>query len=178
MGIAGIPKPNFFGITINGTSYLVLVILIALISYLLIKRIVNSPFGRVLKAIREDELAIKSLGKNTNSYKTIALAISAFFAGIAGSLYAHYTSFIDPSAFSIVESILIVSMIVVGGLGTMMGPIIGVFALFFLLEIIKFFPIPSSLIGAIRQMIYSVVLIAVLVKMPRGLMGNKKGEIK
>src|SRR3989344_1546036 len=101
LGLPGIPKPNLFGFTFSGFSYLILVLFFLLITYLFVRYIVNSPYGRVLKSIREDELVALSLGKNVVRYKTQALIISAFFAGVAGSLYAHYITFIDPSSFTI-----------------------------------------------------------------------------
>src|SRR3989338_5059827 len=86
LGLPGIPKPGIFGFSISGFSYLVLVAFFLLVVYLFSRHITNAPFGRVLKAIREDELAASSLGKNVVKYKTQILMISAFFAGIAGSL--------------------------------------------------------------------------------------------
>jgi len=80
---------------------------------LLIARIVKSPFGKVLEAIRDDELATRILGKNTFKMKSISLMISAFFAGIAGSLYAHYITFIDPSSFTLLQLIPVLSMVII-----------------------------------------------------------------
>ena len=106
LGLPGIPKPSLFGFVFSDNlAFLILTIVIAAISYFIIRRIVKSPFGRVLEAVRDDELAAQVLGKNTFRMKSYALAISAFFAGIAGSLYAHYITFIDPSSFTLLQLI-------------------------------------------------------------------------
>jgi len=172
LGLPGIPKPVFFGMQISGLGYLVLVIVFAAITYFIINHITKSPYGRVLKAIREDEVAAASLGKNVRKYKTQALVISAFFAGIAGSLYAHYISFIDPGTFGILESILIISMIIIGGLASTRGAIIGALILILLPEPLRFLPIPSFAIGAIRQIIYAALLVLILIKRPQGIFGE------
>ncbi|MBI4154479.1 branched-chain amino acid ABC transporter permease [Candidatus Woesearchaeota archaeon] len=177
LGLPGIPKPQLFGFTFSGFYFLILILIFVLITYLIIKHLVNSPYGRVLKAIREDELAASSLGKNVVRYKTQALIISAFFAGIAGSLYAHYITFIDPSSFSIMESILMISMIIVGGLASVEGSIVGAIILILLPEPLRFLPLPSFAIGSLRQMIYAGILIFLLIKRPQGFLGEKlKGE--
>ena len=172
LGLPGIPKPGIFGFSISGFSYLVLVAFFLLVVYLFSRHITNAPFGRVLKAIREDELAASSLGKNVVKYKTQILMISAFFAGIAGSLYAHYITFIDPSSFTIFESILIISMIIVGGLASIRGAVVGAIILVLLPEPLRFLPLPSFAIGALRQMIYAGLLVYLLIKKPKGILGE------
>lgn len=173
LGLPGIPKPVIFGITFNSSfSYLLLVLVIAVVSFLFLGYISRSPFGRVLKAIREDELVARSLGKNTMKLKTMSLAISAFFAGIAGSLYAHYITFIDPSAFSVMESILIISMVIVGGLGSTRGAVLGAVILILLPEPLRFLPLPSYAIGALRQIIYAALLTGLLIWRPNGMLGE------
>lgn len=172
LGLPGIPKPSLFGFGFSQPSYLVLVAFFAFIAYIFIKHITDAPFGRVLKAIREDELVASSLGKNIVKYKTQALVISAFFAGIAGSLYAHYITFIDPSSFTIFESILIISMIIVGGLASVKGAVVGAIILVLLPEPLRFLPLPSFAIGALRQMIYAGLLVYLLIKKPKGILGE------
>ncbi len=172
LGLPGIPKPVFFGLTLSGFSYLILVFVFVIITYLFITRLTKSPFGRVLKAIREDELVAKSLGKNTLKFKTIALVISAFFAGIAGSLYAHYITFIDPSTFSILESILVIAMIIIGGLASVPGAVVGAFIVLLIPEVLRFLPIPSYAIGAVRQILFALILVILLIKRPQGILGE------
>ncbi len=173
LGIPGIPKPVLFGFSFSSTfSYMLLVFLFAILTYLFIRYVTGTPFGRVLQAIREDELVAKSLGKDTTRYKTIALAISAFFAGIAGSLYAHYITFIDPSSFVVLESIMIVSMVIVGGLGSVGGSVVGVIIILLLPEPLRFLPLPSYAVGALRQFIFAFLLVMILMVRPNGLLGR------
>jgi len=173
LGLPGIPKPSLFGFTFSDNfSFLVLVFVIALISYLIIARITKSPFGRVLEAIRDDELATRVLGKNTFKMKSYALGISAFFAGIAGSLYAYYITFIDPSSFTLSQLIPVLAIVIIGGLASLKGTIIATIILVLLPEPLRFVGFPSSIIGPARQMIYALLLLLILIKKPRGLYGR------
>jgi branched-chain amino acid transport system permease protein len=173
LGIPGIPKPELFGFVFSSTeSYLLIVAAFLLVTYLVVKRIVDSPFGRVLKAIREDELAAQSLGKHTHRYKALALAFSGFFAGLAGALFAHYITFIDPSSFTIFETILAFSIVIVGGMGSLEGSLIGAALITFLPEPLRFIGFPSAVIGPARQLIYAALLIIIILKRPQGLRGE------
>jgi len=169
LGLPGIPRPAFLN---SLGSYLILVIVFAVLTYLIIKQLTNAPFGRVLKSIREDEIAAKTLGKNTFKFKTTALVVSAFFAGLAGSLYAHYISYIDPSSFSIMEVILVFSMVIIGGIASNRGAVIGAAVLILLPEPLRFIGFPSSMLGPLRQMIYSAILVLLIIKRPQGLVGE------
>ena len=135
-------------------------------------RMLASPFGRVLKAIREDETAAMTLGKNVVKQKLIALATGAFFAGIAGSLYAHYITFIDPTSFTLMETILMFCMVVLGGLGSIPGSILGAIIIVLLPEPLRFLSLPSSVMAAARQMIYSTLLILLIIYKPSGILGE------
>lgn len=173
LGLPGIPKPNIFGFNFsNNLSFLILTFIIALISYLIIKRIVSSPFGKVLEATRDDELATRVLGKNTFKMKSYSLRISAFFAGIAGSLYAHYITFIDPSSFTLLQLIPVVAVVIIGGLASLKGTIIATIILVLLPEPLRFIGFPSSIVGPARQMIYALLLLLILIKKPRGFYGK------
>ena len=120
LGIPGIFKPSLLGISFSSNlAFLILTFIIAVVCYFLIRRIVHSPFGHVLEAVRDDELASKMLGKNTSKAKALALMISAFFAGLAGSLYAHYITYIDPSSFTIMALIPILCIVIIGGLASL-----------------------------------------------------------
>ncbi|MBI4171026.1 MAG: branched-chain amino acid ABC transporter permease [Candidatus Aenigmarchaeota archaeon] len=173
LGIPGIPKPELFGFVFSGLeAYMLLTIAFLAVTIFIIHRTVNSPFGRVLKAIREDETAAQTLGKNSSRYKSLALTISAFFAGIAGSLYAHYITFIDPTSFSFPVLILLLSMVIIGGTASIRGSLVGAFLLILLPEPLRFIGLPSNLVGAGRQMIYAFLLLAILLKRPGGLFGE------
>jgi len=173
MGLPGIPGFSIFGIQLSAIwEYLIIVALFVLLTYFVIRRIVNSPFGRVLRGIREDETATLAMGKNVNKYKILVFVIGAFFAGIAGSLYAHYITFIDPSSFTVMESITILLMVVFGGMGSLAGSFVGASVLVIFPELLRFLGMPSSVAAPLRQMIYGLLLIILMLKRPQGLLGR------
>jgi len=173
MGLPGIPRFTIFGFELNSVwSYLILVIICALITLFVIRRLVNSPFGRVLRSIREDEIAAEALGKHTAKYKLLAFIVGAFFAGVAGSLYAHYITFIDPSSFTVMESISILLMVIFGGMGSISGSFVGATVLVVFPEMLRFLGLPSSIAAQMRQMIYGLLLIVLMIWRPQGLLGR------
>jgi len=173
MGLPGIPAFSIVGIQLSDVwQYLVLVAVFVFITYFVINRIVSSPFGRVLRGIREDEIAALAMGKNINKYKIIVFIVGAFFAGIAGSLYAHYITFIDPSSFTVMESITILLMVVFGGMGSLGGSFVGAAVLVIFPELLRFLGMPSSVAAPLRQMIYGLLLIILMLKRPQGILGT------
>lgn len=173
LGIPGIPKPELFGYHfISSWAMVGLVVAITIISVMIMWRIIHSPFGRILKAIREDELAAKCLGKNVVKYKLYAMAIGSGFAGLAGGLFAHYFTFIDPGSFTFIVSVYIISMVVFGGMGSMFGSIVGAIVIFLLPELIRFLHLPGPVVGSVRQVVYSLILILFMIFRPEGLFGE------
>jgi len=175
MGLPGIPAFSIFGFQFSNVwAYLLLVLVFVLITYLAIRNITNSPFGRILKGIREDEIASQAMGKSVNKYKLIVFVVGAFFAGIAGSLYAHYITFIDPSSFTVMESIAILLMVVFGGMGSLKGSFVGASILVVFPELLRFLGMPSSIATPMRQMIYGLLLVILMIWRPQGLLGRFK----
>lgn len=173
LGITGIPKPNLFGLVLsNNFLYLLFALIICILSVLLVHKIVSSPFGRLLHATRNDEIGLRVLGKNTLGIKYKTVAVSSFLAGIAGSLFAHYIRFIEPSSFLLQEIILILTIVIIGGIASIKGTIIGTIIIFLIPEALRFFSLPSSILGAARQMIYAVILLFILMFKPRGIFGE------
>jgi len=173
MGLPGIPGFSIFSFGLSGTwSYLLLVLIFVAITIFICNRIVNSPFGRILRSIREDETASEALGKDTNKHKLMVFIIGAFFAGIAGSLYAHYITFIDPSSFTVMESITVLLMVIFGGMGSIQGSIVGALILVIFPELLRFLGMPSSIAAPMRQMIYGLLLVILMIKRPQGIMGE------
>lgn len=173
MGLPGIPKFSILGFELQPVwAYLILIIVFVFITTFVINRIVDSPFGRNLRSIREDEIASLSIGKNINKYKLTVFIIGAFFAGIAGSLYAHYITFIDPSSFTVMESIAVLLMVVFGGMGNIKGSFIGALILVIFPEMLRFLGMPSSVAAPLRQMIYGLLLIVLMLKRPQGIIGQ------
>ena len=173
MGLPGISKPEFLGITISSNvSYLFFAGIICAISVMIMWLIVRSPFGRLLQATRDDELGLRVLGKNTFALKWKAMAISAFFGGIAGSLFAHYITYIDPKLFLLPELILLLTILIVGGIASIKGSIAATFIILIIPEVLRFVALPSAIIGPVRQIVYSLILLLILFFRPRGLFGR------
>jgi branched-chain amino acid transport system permease protein len=173
-GLPGIPPADLFGKTLDTSIDLVALSVSAMvlgcIAFWLIMR---APFGRLLRAIREDELAVAAAGKNVLHAKVSAAAMAGAFAGSAGGLYATFLSFIDPSSFDLDASILLLTMVVVGGARTLAGSIIGPFLLLALPQVLSLIDIPTTIAAAARQLIYGVLLIAFMLFRPQGLAGEK-----
>lgn len=174
-GIAGIPKPELLGIDFSDHfSFLILVLIFLALIYFISSFIVNSSFGRVLKAIREDEVAISVFGYNTFYFKLIIFIIAAMIASIAGSLYAVYISFIDPSSFQVTESVFILAIIILGGLANLRGSILGALFLILLPELLRFIGFPLEIAAQMRQVIYGLILVLLMIYKPQGLIGEYK----
>ena len=133
----------------------------------------RAPFGRLLRAIREDEMAVAAAGKGVLRAKISAAALAGAFAGSAGGLYAMFLSFVDPSSFDLDASILLLTMVVVGGARTLAGSVIGPFLLLALPQALALIDIPTSIAASARQFIYGVLLIAFMLFRPQGLAGEK-----
>lgn len=175
LGIQGISKPAIFGINFSSNfSFLILAVLILTLIYFASRFIVNSSFGRVLKAIREDEDAIKVFGYNTLYYKLAIFVIGAAMASVAGSLFASYITFVDPSTFTLVESIFILAIIILGGLANLKGALLGALFLVLLPEILRFVGLPMDIAAQMRQVIYGVILVLLMLYRPQGLLGEYK----
>jgi branched-chain amino acid transport system permease protein len=172
MGLPGIPGFSVFGFQLSEIwSYLLLVLVFVILTIFVINRIVDSPFGRILRSIREDEIASEALGKDITRHKLLVFIIGAFFAGIAGSLYAHYITFIDPSSFTVMESITILLMVIFGGMGSISGSVAGAVILVIFPELLRFLGMPSAIAAPMRQMIYGLLLVVLMLKRPQGIMG-------
>jgi len=173
LGILGISRPTLLGWTVQSTfSFAILSTSLAAITFLVVSKIVDSPFGRVLFAIREDEIFAAALGKNTTKYKVLVIAVSGVLAALAGSLYAHYTTYISPQNFTVVESILIISMVIVGGAGSLWGPVVGAVLLVLLPELLRFLGLPNSVAANVRQVLYGALLVAFMMWRSKGLLGK------
>ncbi len=173
MGLPGIPQPQFFGWTVSSYSeFLLLTVILCVLCLLIVRRIVHSPYGRVLQAIREDEKFALASGKNVFGYKMAVFILAAMLAAIPGALYATYITYIDPTSFTVDESIFIISIMIIGGAGSFWGPIVGAIVLVALPELLRFVGLPSSVAANIRQMLYGGTLVACMLWRPQGLMGK------
>ena len=165
LGIPGIPSIKILGFSFDDKiSFLLLSLFFVSIVWFFLNNITRSPFGRVLIALSEDEIFTKSLGKNVYKAKVISFTISAMFASIAGVLYAHYISYIDPTSFTINESIFILSIVIIGGVRNLLKIAFATAFLVLLPEALRFVGMPNNIAANMRQIIYGVVLIMVIFK--------------
>jgi branched-chain amino acid transport system permease protein len=156
-GYAGIPKlANFFWIY----SFAALTILI-------VYRIVHSSFGRTLIAIREDEIAAEAMGVHTTRAKVIAFVVSSALAGVAGGLFAHYLMYINTNSFTFLKSFEIIIMIVIGGLGSISGSVLGAVLFISLTEGLREF-------SQYRMLLFSLLLVVLMIVRPQGILGHKE----
>ncbi len=163
LGIPGIPSIEIFGFPFDDKiSFLMLSLFFVGAVWFLLNNISRSPFGRILIALSEDEIFTQSLGKNVYKSKVISFTISAMFAAIPGALYAHYISYIDPTSFTINESIFILSIVIIGGMRNMFRIALAAAFLVLLPEALRFLGMPSNVAANMRQIIYGAILIFVI----------------
>lgn len=173
-GIPGIPGIKILGLwPLPGIwGYFILTTLVCLAVIIVFKRIKYSPYGRVLKAMRSDELSVQALGRNTVLFKSWAFFLSAAFSALAGLFYASYVTYIDPTSFTLDESIFIVSALFIGGVGNIKGPVLGAVFVVLLPEVLRFVGMPDTFAANMRQIIYGLALVLVMYFRPQGLWGE------
>lgn len=165
MGLPGIPAPAIFGHRFGSrTEYYYLVLVLAVLIVVACYHLAESRIGRALIAIREDEVAAEAAGVDTGYYKILAFSLSAGFAGLGGSFFAHYLAFINPSNFTVNESILILSMVVLGGKGTVWGAVLGALVLTSIPEVLRS-------VAHYRMLLYGLALVIMTIARPDGLWG-------
>ncbi|MEI7683320.1 MAG: branched-chain amino acid ABC transporter permease [Candidatus Saccharibacteria bacterium] len=175
LGIANIPRPNVFGFELSENWHILgLSLLFLLFTYLICQWIAMSSFGRVLRAIREDEKAIGVFGYDTSKYKLAAFIISSALAALAGGLFATYFSYISPVSFTVTESIIVLTMIILGGLANNKGAILGAAVIVLLPELIRFVGLPTAIEADMRHIIYGLILILFMLYRPQGFLGEYK----
>ncbi len=163
LGISGIPTISLFGISLESKwAFLTLSVVLTALVWFILHNIMKSPFGRVLRALSEDEIYTDSLGKNVGQAKVVSFVISGMLASIAGVLYAYYISYIDPTSFTLDESIFILSIVIIGGMRNLRGVFLAAVFLVLLPEALRFVGMPSSIAANMRQIIYGIALIIVV----------------
>ena len=165
-GLTNIPIPSFFGYRFSdANSYFYLVFCILIVCFFVSIKIRYSPLGRAFISINEDQLASESFGINSAMIKITAFCFAGLFGGLAGSLYAHMLKYVSPDGFIFEGSILFLTMVIVGGLGTIAGPLVGGALLTFLPEFLRMF-------GSFRLIFYGFFILFFVIVMPRGIIGR------
>jgi branched-chain amino acid transport system permease protein len=171
-GLGGIPVPSFLGISFRSAPlYLGLVTVAVVLVLIFTYRLVSSYHGRALRAIRDHEVTAQVMGINTPAYKVMIFTLAAALAGLAGSLYAHYITFINPETFGLHTSILILAMVVLGGMGSLTGSVLGAVILTALPEVLREFQ-------SYQDLLYGALLVGLLILRPQGLLGRGKLSLK
>jgi branched-chain amino acid transport system permease protein len=166
-GVRAIPMPRIGNYVFNVSSYYYIVLAVVVLSLLVKQRIVDSRIGRAFIAIRENTDAANAMGINVTYYKVVAFACSAAFTGIAGALYAHYIGFISPESFTLDQSVLFLTAVLCGGMGTFVGPIIGAVVITVINEAIQ-------VLGSYQMLVYGIFIVVAVIYVPEGLVGVVK----
>lgn len=173
-GITGVPVATIFGFSLRSLeSFLVVSLVCLALVTLAIFVLARTSFGRNLKAIRDNEVAAAAFGKNVALIKTLAVAISSALCAVAGVLYAFHVSFVNPESFTIDQSVLVMAMIIIGGTGTVFGPILGALIIHLLpagLTYLTF--LPSRDLASLQQIIYGAAMVLLMIYRPSGLIGR------
>ncbi len=173
LGLSGVPR-RIFGPWVLSTNLEFALVALALagVTLLAASRLSRSAFGRVLHCIRDDEDLGLSLGKDVRLVKLQVLAMSCAMAGVAGGLYAAYATYVDPSSFTVNESIAIAAMAIIGGLRTVWGPVLGAAVLVLLPELLRFSGFPHTIAASLQQVIFGAALVWIVMNRPSGLVGR------
>ncbi|WP_144631617.1 branched-chain amino acid ABC transporter permease [Bordetella genomosp. 13] len=173
-GLGGIPN------IIDGQRNLIFAgisLALAATTVLGLRMLVRGPYGRAIQAMRDDELAFQALGRNAMNIKIAIFALGSGLAGLAGGLYAYYYQYVTPDQFQILQSAMILTMVVVGGMGSVMGPVVGAVLLLLLPEAITFLNLPSSVMGPLQGLIFTSLVILFLFLRPQGLVAPARGGL-
>lgn len=174
-GLVGIPRATIFGFELNNQMMVVLCWVVAILVLLYVRALVRSPFGRALETVRENPLSAAALGLSVTWIKVRSFAISSGLAGVAGALFAVQMRYISPHEFSLDRSIEVLSLAIIGGLGTMLGPFIGSLVVVAVPAALSFLDLPASIVGAMNAVMFSLVVLMFLMFMPKGIAGGRLG---
>ncbi len=175
-GLSNIPS------TIVGAArtpiFLAITIGLAIASVLAIRAIVQGPYGRAITAMRDEELAFTALGRNAMTMKIVIFAIGCGIAGVAGGIYAYYFQYISPDQFEVLQSAQILTMVVLGGMGTAYGPVVGALLLLAIPQAITFLHLPPSIMAPTQGIIFTTLVLIFLFVRPAGIMGVDSSKVR
>lgn len=177
LGIPGIPPIRLFGVWSLDSirAYFFFTLALAALCLLFFHRLQRSPFGRMLRSIRTDEISAQALGRNTVSLKAWAFFLSAAFAGMAGLVYASYVGYLHPTGFTLNESIFILTALFIGGIGRRVwGPVAGAAVVVILPEALRYVGLPNAVAANLRLIVFGLILILLMFYRPQGLLGDSE----
>lgn len=172
-GLGGIPNVIENHRTL---SFAIITGIVAFFVVFTVRALIKGPYGRAIQAMRDDELAFSAVGRRAMTMKIAIFALGSGFAGIAGGIYAYYYQYITPDQFMILQSAMILTMVVVGGMGSIYGPIVGAAILILLPEGITFLNLPSSVMASLQGILFSLLVILFLFLRPQGLVAANKNK--
>ena len=163
LGIPGIPRPELMGVDyIQNVNFLWLVFAFTVAVNAILWVLFRNPYSRALRSQAEFPQAVFALGKNADAVKNTSFFVASAIAGLAGCFFAYYINYIDPSSFTLAEMIFAITIVVFGGPGSFWGISFATLALFLIQESLRFVSLPSSILGPMRQLIYALILFAVV----------------
>lgn len=177
-GIPGILRPELLGIDFfDDSSFLILVAVCALGITGLTWFIVRSPYGRMMHVIRDDETVAATMGKPIALTKVAMTMLSGAMAGLAGVLYSQYLMYISPMSFEVHTSVTIVTMIVIGGMNSVLGTLVGAGIILLIPEALTFFELPSDVAGPLEQVLFGALLVVLMFLRPQGIFGERTSNM-
>ncbi|KPV55861.1 branched-chain amino acid ABC transporter permease [Paenibacillus sp. A3] len=180
-GLDSIPGLSFFGIEMKNVGYLLFVVIVLLVGIYALRKMTRSRIGRAWMVIREDETVAASMGINTTYYKVLVFAIGGAYAGAAGALFAHKVSFLSADSFGFTVSATVLSMVVIGGLGSIRGTLFGVTLLYLLPELFRLFDLQMfdmKYLDMYKMMFYGLLMVLVMRYRPKGIFGQTGIKMK
>ncbi len=178
MGIPAIPRPEWLGMAPTSlVQFLVIAAALAALALAGLGVLQRAPFGRTLKLIREDENVAMAFARDVKAFKRRAMCVSAAAAGLAGALWAHYLTYISPNDFTVQTTILLLLCLVLGGKGTIAGPILGAGLVMVIQEALRFLPLAPELgrlVAPIQGIVFGAVLVLLMIRRPQGLIGEMR----
>jgi len=177
-GLPAVPRPGLVDGELLGSNvwFLLLCIAVAAVSYFVSYRLVHSPLGRVLRALREDEAAAASLGKFVRRFRAVVFTVSSAMAAVAGSLYAHYMSYVSPLDFTVQVTVLILTMVIVAGTNRLWAVPLAAVLVMAITDGVRYVELPPQIAPGAQQILYGLMLLLFAVLLPQGLFGRKKDQ--
>lgn len=173
LGIPGIPHPEIFGYTFTaGWPFFLYSLVGSILAYVLCRFIVRSSFGRVLQAIREDEQAIAVFGYKVQLYKLTILVIACGLAALSGMMWISHVGFISPIFMDVMKSVDVLVFVIIGGLASLRGSVLGAFIFILIPEMLRFVGVPDEIAGNARQALFGLALVALMLYRPQGILGK------
>jgi branched-chain amino acid transport system permease protein len=163
--VTGVGRTPFF-LLVSGA--------LAVATVLGIRLLVKGPYGRAINAMRDEELAFTALGRDATSMKVVIFAIGCGIAGIAGGVYAYYFQYISPDQFDVLQSAAILTMVVIGGMGTALGPVVGTFLLLGLPQAITFLQLPPSVMAPFQGILFCMLVLLFILLRPQGIIAARR----